>query len=65
MTIVYNRYGFDIDFEFALRDMTDQEILDELKDRDLTEQQFFDAYCDAYKAKHGKPFFLATLKFVY
>lgn len=57
MTKVENQYGEEIDFDAAV-ELMDSEIREAVHDEmaPCSEQEFFDAYCEAHEAKHGEGF---------
>ena len=57
MTKVANQYGKEIEFEAAMN-IADSGIIEELhfEMTPCTEQEFFNAYCEAHEAKYGEDF---------
>jgi len=64
--IVVNNYGVQIDINQALN-LMDEEIYQELdaKLNPCSNQEFFDAYCEAHEEKYGEPWELAKPNPVY
>lgn len=54
MTVI-NRYGVEINFDVAAS-MMDDEIREQICGTVDTEQEFFDAYCEAHEKKFGEIF---------
>ena len=55
MISVINTHGTEIDYEAAVM-LMDDEIREEICGTVDTDQEFFDAYCEAHEARYGEEF---------
>ena len=65
-TYVVNEYGVEIDYDSAVN-LMDDELCERLSDElaPCSNQEFFDAYCEAHEEKYGEPWELAKANPVY